>query len=302
VALITPLNNRGQVDVEGLRLLVNFHKQAGTNGLIVLGSAGESWTLSAGEKETVVKTVVEEANGKIPIVVGVTNFTIDETISTAKLMEEIGVDAVMASPPPYLIPTQEGIYRYFQRLCRSVDIHVMLYNVPYRTAVNVEAKTIVKLHEEEGLSAYKEAGKGPSQLIEVFELTQGKLPILVCDAPAYSLVIPAMAIGAHGIANITGNVVPGLMSKLARSWDNWEKIVEARRIYSKLLPLMRIMYSETNPVAVKAVMNLVGLPAGGVRPPLVDIEGEKRDKIAEELKASGLFDEIKKSLEKILSI
>ncbi len=289
VAVVTPFDSKGRVDVEGLKLLVELHKKAGTDGIIVLGSAGESWTLSGEEKDLVVKTVVETADGYIPVVAGVTRVPTKEAAEAARQMEELGVDAVMAAAPPYVIPTQEGLYKHFLTICESVDIGVVVYNVPYRTVVSVSPEVVVRLFEQNSLAAYKEAGRDLTQLIRVVELTEGRLPVLVCDAPAYGLVMPALALGGSGTANITGNVAPREMALLSRPWDSWEGVLEARRLYLRLLPLMRAMYQETNPVAVKAVMNLVGLPAGEVRPPLLPLSREEAERAVKTLRENGLL-------------
>lgn len=278
VAVVTPFDAQAGLDLAGFKRLVEMHVEAGTSGLVVLGSAGEAWTLTQQERELLVHKAIEFADGRIPIVAGVTRVSTEEAVSAAKKMQELGADAVMAAAPPYVIPTQDGLYAHFEKICRSVDIPVTLYNVPYRTGVNVDPGTILKLFENAGLAAYKEAGKNLSQLIESIEITKGRLPTLVCDAPAYGLIMPALALGAHGTANISGNIAPREMSALSRRWNGWADVTEARRNYNTLLPLLRLVYEETNPVALKGIMNLVGLPAGTVRPPLLPMSREKLER------------------------
>lgn len=275
VAVVTPFNKSSEVDADGVRRLIRMHIAAGTNGVIVLGSAGEAWTLNDNEKELLISVALDEANGKVPIIAGATRVSTEEAVKAAKKLEGMGVDAVMVAAPPYVVPTQDGLYRHYESICRAVDISVVLYNVPYRTTVNVEANTVVRLFEEAGLAAYKEAGRNLTQVADVLERTRGRLPMMVCDAPAYGLVMPALALGANGTANITGNVAPKEMAILSRPWDSWDKVNEARSLYFKLLPLMKEMYSQTNPVAVKAVMRMVGLPSGGLRLPLQQLGQEE---------------------------
>lgn len=292
VATVTPFDRKGNLDLEGLERLMERHLKAETDGIIVLGSAGEAWTLRPEERERVVSTVVEAVGGKIPVVAGVTRVSTEEAVEAAKEMENLGVDAVMAAAPPYIVPSQEGLYRHFEAICSAVGVGVVLYNVPYRTGVSVEPEIIVRLYEDAGLAAYKEAGKNLSQLIRVMELTRGRLPTLVCDAPIYGLIMPALALGARGTANISGNVAPRKLALLSRPWDSWEKVEEARKLYFKLLPLMRLVYRETNPVALKAVMNILGLPAGNVRPPLQPMTGAKMEEVRKALEEMGLIREL----------
>jgi 4-hydroxy-tetrahydrodipicolinate synthase len=268
VAIVTPFDESLEVDVEGIRTLVKMHVAAGTDGIIVLGSAGESWMLNDGEKDLLVTTTLDEANGRIPIVAGATRVATSDAVKAAKKLEDMGVDAIMVAAPPYVVPTQEGLYRHYESVCGAVGVSTVLYNVPYRSTVNVDSATVVRLFEEAGLAAYKEAGRNMVQVADVIEKTRGRLPLMVCDAPAYGLVMPSMALGGNGTANITGNVAPREMALLSRPWDSWAKVEEARTLYYRLLPLMKEMYSQTNPVAVKALMGMVGLPAGGLRLPL----------------------------------
>ena len=296
VAVVTPFDAQAGLDLAGFKRLVEMHVEAGTSGLVVLGSAGEAWTLTQQERELLVHKAIEFADGRIPIVAGVTRVSTEEAVSAAKKMQELGADAVMAAAPPYVIPTQDGLYAHFEKIFRSVDIPVTLYNVPYRTGVNVEPESIQRLFEDAGLAAYKEAGKNLPQLVETLEITRGRLPILVCDAPAYGLIMPALALGALGTANISGNIAPKEMATLSRPWNSWTEVEEARRLYHLLLPLMKLVYEETNPVALKGIMNLVGLPAGTVRPPLLPMNAEKLERARTILEEKGLLAMITPSL------
>jgi 4-hydroxy-tetrahydrodipicolinate synthase len=157
-----------------------------------------------------------------------------------------------------------------------VDIAVAVYNNPARVIVNIDPPTIVRLAEEcPNLVADKEAVPSVSQLVSVMEGTKGRLRLLCCDAPNYALTIPTLGMGGHGTANVTGNVAPREMAELSKPWRSWEDVVKGRELYFEYLPLMEAAYSATNPVAIKAMVKLMGLPSGDPRPPLPRIEGDK---------------------------
>jgi 4-hydroxy-tetrahydrodipicolinate synthase len=178
--------------------------------------------------------------------------------------------------PPYIAPPQSAVYEYLKSVCQSVDISVAVYNNPARVIVNIDPPTIAKLVEKcPNLVADKEAVPNVAQLASVIEGTGGRLRLLCCDAPNYALIIPTLGMGGHGTANVTGNVAPREMAELSKPWRSWEDVVKGRERYFKYLPLMEAAYSATNPVAIKAMAKLMGLPSGDPRPPLPKVEGEK---------------------------
>jgi 4-hydroxy-tetrahydrodipicolinate synthase len=180
------------------------------------------------------------------------------------------IDAILAGI------LHEAIVLLLKSVCQSVDIAVAVYNNPARVIVNIDPPTIVRLAEEcPNLVADKEAVPGVSQLASVMEGTKGRIRLLCCDAPNYALTIPTLGMGGHGTANVTGNVAPREMAELSRPWRSWEDVVKGRELYFEYLPLMEAAYSATNPVAIKAMVKLMGLPSGDPRPPLPRIEGDR---------------------------
>jgi len=276
VALITPFDGKGRVDIEGFKQLADFQAFNRTNGLLLMGSTGEPTSLSQEERKLVISEMAPYCRGKIPVFFGVTCGTTEATLELARFAQEKGADGILLVVPPYIAPPQGAVSHYLKTICESVEIAVAVYNNPARVIVNIDPPTIIKLFEEcPNLVADKEAVPNVAQLASVLEGTEGRIRLLCCDAPNYALTIPTLGMGGHGTANVTGNVAPKEMMELSKPWKSWEDVVRGRNLYFEYLPLMEAAYSSTNPVAIKAMVKLMGLPSGDPRPPLPRVEGEK---------------------------
>jgi len=276
VALITPFDDRGNVDFEGFKRLVDFQAFNGTSGLLLMGSTGEPTSLLWEERKEIIEVMAPYCNGKLPVFFGVTCGTTRQTIELAQLAQEKGAEGIMLVVPPYIAPPQSAVYDFLKSVCQSVEISVAVYNNPARVIVNIDPPTILRLLKEcPNLVADKEAVPNVAQLAAVMEGSGGRLRLLCCDAPNYALTIPTLGMGGHGTANVTGNVAPREMADLSRPWRSWDDVGRARKLYFEYLPLMEAAYSATNPVAIKAMVKLMGLPSGDPRPPLPKIEGDK---------------------------
>ena len=276
VALITPFDKNGKLDIKGFKRLVDFQAVNETSGLLLMGSTGEPTSLSQEEKKEIISEMAPYCQSRIPVFFGVTCGSTAATIELAQFAQEKEADGIMLVVPPYIAPPQTAVYGFLKSVCQSVDIAVAVYNNPARVIVNIDPPTIVRLAEEcPNLVADKEAVPSVSQLASVMEGTKGRLRLLCCDAPNYALTIPTLGMGGHGTANVTGNVAPREMAELSRPWRSWEDVVKGRELYFEYLPLMEAAYSATNPVAIKAMVKLMGLPSGDPRPPLPRIEGDK---------------------------
>jgi 4-hydroxy-tetrahydrodipicolinate synthase len=276
VALITPFDKNGKLDIKGFKRLVDFQAANETSGLLLMGSTGEPTSLSPEEKKEIISEMAPYCQRRIPVFFGVTCGSTAATIELAQFAQEKEADGIMLVVPPYIAPPQTAVYGFLKSVCQSVDIAVAVYNNPARVIVNIDPQTIVRLAEEcPNLVADKEAVPSVSQLTSVMEGTKGRLRLLCCDAPNYALTIPTLGMGGHGTANVTGNVAPREMAELSRPWRSWEDVVKGRELYFEYLPLMEAAYSATNPVAIKAMVKLMGLPSGDPRPPLPRIEGDK---------------------------
>ena len=276
VALITPFDKNGKLDIKGFKRLVDFQAANETSGLLLMGSTGEPTSLSQEEKREIISEMAPYCQERIPVFFGVTCGSTAATIELAQFAQEKEADGIMLVIPPYIAPPQTAVYGFLKSVCQSVDIAVAVYNNPARVIVNIDPPTIVRLAEEcPNLVADKEAVPSVSQLASVMEGTKGRLRLLCCDAPNYALTIPTLGMGGHGTANVTGNVAPREMAELSRPWRSWEDVVKGRELYFEYLPLMEAAYSATNPVAIKAMVKLMGLPSGDPRPPLPRMEGDK---------------------------
>lgn len=272
VALITPFTPEGEIDMDGYKRLIDFQASNHTSTLLIMGSTGEPTLLTLEERKLIIRELAPYCNGKIPVFFGVTMGSTSATVDLARYAEEHGADGVVIVPPPYIAPPQEAVFQYLKTVCDSIGIAVGLYNNPARVVVNLEPDTIVRLFEEcPNLVADKEAVSNVGQLASVVDGTEGKIRLLCCDSPAYAMILPTLALGGHGTANVTGNVAPREVAEMSRPWKSWEDVIRSRELYFELLPVMEAVYSAPNPIATKAMVRLLGLPAGYCRSPLPDI-------------------------------
>lgn len=290
-AIITPFSKGGPVEIDCLKSLVEFHKENNSDGILVLGSTGESMMLSDVERRKVIDIALEITNGKLPVMCGISAITTKETIENAKHAEDKGVDFGMLVQPPYIKPTQRALYDYFKEVANSVDLPIALYNNPSRTGVNIEAETVAKLSKIDNIVALKEAGPNPYQLMRVIELTRVKFNILCCDCPFFALILPTLAAGGQGTTNVTGSLIPREFAALSQPWDTLENVKTTRELYFRFLPLMRMMYAETNPIPLKAALNLIGANVGVPRRPLTEISKPNLASLRTTLKRLGILEE-----------
>jgi len=286
VALVTPFSEAGEVDFAGFERLIDFQIKHGTSGLLIMGSTGEPTLLSMDERQEILDRVCAYAKNRIPIFAGTTCGNTRETIELSRYAEKAGADGLLLLVPSYACPPQDGIYAHFKAVAEAVSIPIAVYNNPSRVGVNIDPATMIKLADIPNIVADKEAMGNVSQLVEVLRGTKGRLHLLCCDYPGYGLIIPTLALGGHGTANIAGNVIPHQMAEMSRPWQSWEDAARTRELYFHYVPLLSALYSLSNPIAVKAALRLMGLPGGPVRPPLVEMTGEKLrqlDKLLETL-------------------
>ncbi len=276
VALVTPFDKKGDLDMDGFKKLVNFQAAHGTSGLLLMGSTGEPTGLAQEERRAIIAEMIPYCRNKIPVFFGVTCGTTAATVELAQYVQEKGGDGIMIVVPPYIAPPQPAVYEYLKAICQSVEISVAIYNNPARVIVNMDPPTIIRLAQEcPNLVADKEAGPSVAQLATVMEGTAGRIHLLCCDAPNYALTIPTLGMGGHGTANVTGNAAPREIAAMSQPWRSWEDVEKCRKLYFEYLPIMEAAYSAPNPVAIKAMVKLLGLPGGDPRPPLPAIKGDK---------------------------
>jgi 4-hydroxy-tetrahydrodipicolinate synthase len=279
VALITPFTPDGTVDLAGFRRLIDFHVAHSTDGLLLCGSTGEPSLLTTEEKRTIFDTVLPYARGRIPVFVGTTCGSTAETLELSRYARQAGADGLLLVVPPYSRPPQEAIYQHFRTIAEAVDLPIAIYNNPSRVGVNIDAETIIRLAEIPNIVADKEAIPNVSQLAAIKRTTGDRLHLLCCDFPGYGLILPTLALGGQGTANVTGNIIPEEMAAMSRPWQDFEDVQRSRELYFRFLPLLTMMYSLSNPVPVKTAVGLLGLPAGQVRRPLPDMAPDKVRKL-----------------------
>jgi 4-hydroxy-tetrahydrodipicolinate synthase len=278
VAIPTPFTEDDSVDFDGFEKLVDFHVQHGTDGLLLMGSTGESPSLTMDERRQILDRVLAYARGKLPLLAGTTGGNTRQTIELSQYAQQAGADGLLLVVPPYLSPTQDGVYEHFKAVAEAVEIPVAIYNNPGRVSVNIEPATVVGLADIPNIVADKEAMPNINQLVQVRREAGDKINLLCCDAPGFGLILPTLALGGHGTANISGNVIPREMVQISKPWRSWEDVERTRQLFFKWHPLMAALYSLPNPIAVKAALRLLGLPAGHVRLPLLDMdEGRTQD-------------------------
>jgi 4-hydroxy-tetrahydrodipicolinate synthase len=278
VALITPFSEDDTVDIGGFERLIDFHVAHGTDGLILCGSTGEPTLLTNTEKHLIFDRVLPYARGKIPVFVGTTCGSTAETVELSTYAQRAGADGVLLIVPPYAQPPQESIYRHMRTVAEAVDLPVAIYNNPGRVGVNIDADTVIRLAEVPGIVADKEAMGNVGQLAAIMRGTaahRDRFHLMCCDYPGYGLILPTLAMGGHGTANVAGNVIPAQMAAMSQPWRTFEDVERSRMLYFRYLPLLSMLYAVSNPVPVKAAVALLGLPAGHVRRPLPDMAPDK---------------------------
>lgn len=290
VAIPTPFTEDDEVDFPGFEKLVDFQAEHGTNGLLLMGSTGESTALTIEERREILDRVLAYAKDRIPVLAGTTCGNTKLTIELSQYAQQAGADGLLLVVPPYLKPTQDGVYEHLKSVAEAVDIPVAIYNNPGRVGVNIEPATVVALAELPNLVADKEAMPNISQLVQIRRQAGDKINLLCCDAPGFSLIVPTLALGGHGTANISGNAIPREMAEMSRPWLSWEDVQRSRELLFEYYSLMAALYSLPNPIVVKAALRLLGLPAGHVRRPLLDMEERQTQDLRALMDRMGVMD------------
>ncbi len=280
VAIPTPFDANNRVDFGVFREMVDRHVHFKTNMLFCLGSAGEATMLSLDERHEIIRQMVKICAGKIPVFFGATMTTTEATVAMAQFAQAEGAEGLIFTVPPYLLPPQAAVKEYLHTVMKSVSIPVGVYNNPSRTGVNLEPETIAYLADEcENFVVDKEAMGSVGQLVEVKRRCGDRLNILCCDYPKYSILLPTLAIGGNGAANIGGNIIPEEMAMMARPWTSEGLREESVALYFKYYDLLKALYWFSNPIVIKAALRILGVPVGAVRAPYMDLQGPKVDEL-----------------------
>jgi 4-hydroxy-tetrahydrodipicolinate synthase len=283
VAMITPFHG-GQVDIEALQRNVEFQIQAGTTCVCPVGTTGECPTLSHAEHERVISAVVEAVAGRIKVMAGTGSNSTEEALRLTKWAAKSGADAALVVAPYYNKPTQEGFFQHFKALAQAVDIPICVYNIPGRTGKNIEPETIVRMAELPNITMVKEATGSMDQASQI--IARSDLTVLSGDD---SLTLPLLAIGARGVVSVVGNIVPHDLIAMMRAFEAG-KTDESRCLHYKLFPLCRDMLGlSTNPIPIKAAMQMLDRDTGDLRMPLTRLTANEEEKLRKTLAAYGLL-------------
>jgi 4-hydroxy-tetrahydrodipicolinate synthase len=283
VALVTPFKN-GQVDWQSLLALVNFHLENGTHGIVPCGTTGESATLSHQEHDEVIKAVIKAVKGRVPVIAGTGSNSTDEAVRLTREAEKSGADGALMISPYYNRPTQEGIYQHYKKVASEVGIPIIIYNIPGRTASKIEPETLARLSEIKNIAGVKEATGSVDQAIDVIRLCGDRLAVFSGED---SLTFSLMALGGKGVISTVANIAPKQMAQLTEACleRKWEK---GREIQMQLIPLIRALFIETNPIPVKTALAIMGKCKGVLRLPLTPMAEGNVKKLRQAMTDFGL--------------
>jgi 4-hydroxy-tetrahydrodipicolinate synthase len=284
-ALVTPFRHDGSLDEEALRRLVRFQLSEGIDFLVPCGTTGETPTLAHSEYLAVIRIVLDEVAGKVPVIPGVGGNDTRKVADLAAEVSALGVQGILSVAPYYNKPTQEGLYQHFKTIAESSAVPTVLYNVPGRTSSNIEPATVARLSKIPNIIGIKEASGSITQQMEVLNAVGPGFCVLSGDD---AFTFPLMALGGVGVISVASNEVPGPMSILAHLLLDG-KYDEARKLHARLLPLMLANFIETSPIPVKAALAMMGLIEEVYRLPLVPLKAENRTKLEKVLAAHGLL-------------
>ena len=285
VALVTPMNADGSLNEAMLRKLVDFHVDAGTNCVVPVGTTGESPTLSHTEHDQVIDVVCEQAAGRVKVMAGTGSNCTAEAIRMTRHARQAGADGSLQVAPYYNKPTQEGFYQHFKAIAEAVDLPVVVYNIPGRSAKNIEPDTICRMAEAcSNVVAVKDATGAVDQASQILAATD--LTVLSGDD---SMTLPLMSIGGSGVISVAGNIIPKDVLALVAAFKAGD-IAKAQEWHHKLFPLCRDMLGlSTNPIPVKTAMSLIGMPCGPVRLPMTELTDAELTSLKATLKNYGLL-------------
>ena len=284
VAIVTPFHSDGTVDFTGLKKLINYLIEGGTDYIVSLGTTGEASTLTADEKKAVWEFTAETVNKRIPVVAGIGGNNTSEVTAALKGFSIQGFDAILSVSPYYNKPSQEGIYQHYKAIAESSSLPVILYNVPARTGSNISADTTLRLaHDFENIIAVKEASGDFDQFNRIVKDKPENFLFISGDDP---ITLPMIAMGAAGVISVAGNALPHIVSTMVRMCLDG-KFTEALPLHYSLINTTKLMFCEGNPAGVKALLQILEICGDKLRLPLVNVSGETYNALKEELSKLG---------------
>ncbi|RLJ91171.1 4-hydroxy-tetrahydrodipicolinate synthase [Planococcus citreus] len=270
-AMATPFDSDGEIDFQATTNLVEYLINNGSDGIVVAGTTGESPTLSTDEKVALFVHVVTVADGRAKIIAGTGSNNTRASVALTQQAEQAGVDGIMLVTPYYNKPSQEGMYRHFEAIANATTLPVMLYNIPGRSVVNLSVDTIVRLSLIDNITCVKEASGDLDAASEIIERTSSDFAVYSGDD---SLTLPMLSVGGTGIVSVASHIIGNDMQEMIKLFRTGDT-AGAAALHRKLLPTMKALFAAPSPSPVKAALNLLGVPVGGVRLPMLALTEEE---------------------------
>lgn len=285
VAIVTPMADDGSLDFPRFRSLIDHHVAEGTDGIVVVGTSGESPTVDMEEHCELIRFAVEHAAGRVPIIAGTGANSTAEAIELSKFAKEAGAVAGLSVVPYYNKPTQEGLYRHFRTIAEAVELPMILYNVPGRTVADMSNDTVLRLAQVPGIIGLKDA---TGDLVRGADLIQRAPKEFALYSGDDATTVAFILLGGHGCISVTANVAPRLMHEMCAAALAGD-VVKAREIHYRLLGLHRNLFVEANPIPVKWAVQQLGLIGEGIRLPLTPLSAEFHARVRQAMVAAGLL-------------
>ncbi len=287
VALITPFNENGSIDYGAFRTLLDFQPRHGTRAILFMGSTGESSMLLPEEKKELIVETAKMKTGAMEFFYGCTGNNTDSTIANLRFAKDNGADGAILAAPSYICASEADAEAFFLEVADAVDLPLGIYNNPPRVKTDLHWDNLLRIFRHPNYVVHKESTTRVGQVAQIIA-GRPDVSIMCCDSPNLGLVLPTMSLGGHGTANMTGNIAPGELATISKPWQSYAEATDFKDTYLKILPLWHYVYSYINPVALKSLMNACGLPAGSLRRPLRNLEGEPLAKGIEIVRSLGL--------------
>ena len=284
VAIVTPFNEAGEIDLPGLEKLIELQLENQTDAIIINGTTGESSTLSKEERLATIKHTVKVVNQRVPVIAGTGSNNTREAAAFSAEVAELGVDGLLVVTPYYNLSSKRGLYEHFKLIAEAVTLPIILYTVPGRTGINIPVETVVELAKIKNIVGLKDATGDLAYTEKVHQLTPEDFAIYSGND---DLVYSILSAGGVGVISVAANIIPHEMHQLVSEYLTGNA-AESEALQEKLQPLIKSLFIETNPIPVKAALEMMNLPSGGLRLPLFEAEKATKDVLRERMKEAGL--------------
>ncbi len=285
VAIVTPFNEENQVDYNKLGELLDWHIENDTDAIVIVGTTGEAPTLDDDEHKEVIKYAAEKVAGRIPVIAGTGSNNTAHAIMMSQHAEAVGADGVLLVTPYYNKSTQRGLIAHFEAIANSINIPCVLYNVPGRTGINIDAPTVAALAKHPNICGIKEASGNISLVAEIARVIPDDFGLWSGND---DMIVPLMSLGGHGVISVVANLMPRETHKMVMDYLKGD-VAASRDLQLEMKPLIDALFCETNPIPVKEALNIMGKEVGPLRLPLVEMSQSNKARLEAELKAIKLI-------------